>query len=107
MERMAGGAWMNTAVPVEGEQRRLVVRTQVLSSTTPDLAADQFGDAWTVRDKTALAELAAPHHEQVALRIDIAQAKTAGLTGAQPQPVAEGEDGAIRGPPLLSARVVR
>src|SRR6266536_4284756 len=107
MERLAGAARMNAAMPVEGKQRRLVARVRVLGATSPDVAGDQFGDARPVRDKTALPELTAPHDEQAALGVDVAQAQTAGLAGAQPQPVAEGEDGAIRGPSLLSARVVR
>jgi hypothetical protein len=60
-----------------------------------------------VRNKTALPELAASHHQQVAVTINIAQAQPTDLTSAQAQSVAETKDDAIRGTALSGPRIIR
>jgi multidrug resistance efflux pump len=72
-----------------------------------DLSADQLGDARPVRNKTALPELAASHHQQVAVTINIAQAQPTDLTSAQAQSVAKTKDDAIRRTALSGSRVIR
>ena len=60
-----------------------------------------------MRDEAGLAELAAAHDEEISLRVDVTEAQPAGLPGAQSQPVAEGEDGAVGRSSLPGPRVVR
>jgi hypothetical protein len=60
-----------------------------------------------VRDEAALAELAAAHDDQATVGDDVAKAQAARLAGAQSEPVAEGEDGAIGRASLPGAGVVR
>src|SRR5690349_21517565 len=96
MEYLAGGTRMNAAVAVEAEQWCCEVRLRIGGQPSLDLSADQLGDARPVRNKTALAELAASHHQQVAVTINIAQAQPADLSSPQAQSVAETKDGAIR-----------
>src|SRR5215211_431523 len=97
MEDLAGGARMNAAAAVEGEQRCGGVGFRKGGAAPLDVGADQFADAGAVRYETALAELAASHHQQVAVSMNIAQAEAADLPCAQAEPIAETEDDAIRG----------
>ena len=94
MERQADAARMHGSVPVEGEQRCVVVEPHAITSTLQSLA-DEFPDARAVRDKPALAELAAPDDEQAASAVDVTDTQRARLTDAQSKPVAEREDRAI------------
>ena len=107
MEHLTGGAGMHAPAPVEAEQRRVVVRTAPSARRRATLLGDQLADPGTVRDEPGLAELAATHYEEISLRVDITEAQPADLTGAQPQPVAEGEDGPVGRAPLPGSRVVR
>ena len=105
MECLACGAWMHAAAAIEAEQR--VVDGTARSSF--GLPGEEFSDAWSVWDETALAELAAPHHEELAVGVDVAQSQPASLTGAEPEAVAESEDGvicaaAVRGPSVVRKR---
>src|SRR5579859_4438997 len=97
MEYLAGGARMYAAVAVEAEQWCCGVRLRIGREPPLDLSADQLGDARPVRNKTALPELAASHHQQVAVTINIAQA----------QSVAKTKDDAIRRTTLSGSRVIR
>ena len=99
VEHLAGGARVHAPAPVEAEQRRVVVRARRLLATL-ELLGDQLADARPVRDEAALAELAAHHDEQLRSRVDVAEAQPAGLTGPQPEPVAEGEDRPVGRAPL-------
>jgi hypothetical protein len=93
MEDLASGARMNAAATVEGEQRCGGVGFWKGDAAPFDLGAHQFSDAGAVGHEAALAELAASHHQQVAISINIAQAEAADLSGAQTEPIAETEDG--------------
>lgn len=108
MEDLAGGTGINVngSTPIESEQRGLAVQPRTAVETPPDLFAHQFGDAGSVRDEATLPELAAAHHEQAAVRVDVTQAQPTHFTCTQSQPVAEAEDGAIRRAPMLSGRAV-
>src|SRR5215813_1488678 len=57
--------------------------------------------------EAALAELAASHHQQVAISVNIAQAEAADLSCAQTEPIAETEDGTVGGTALPGSRVIR
>ena len=94
MKRQADAARMHGSVPVEGEQRCVVVQPHAITSAL-QLLADQFADARAVRDKPTLAELAALHDEQAAGAVDVTDTQRARLTHAQSKPVAEREDRAI------------
>ena len=103
VEHLAGGARVHAAAPVEAEQRR-VGRQRTVGAAAGELLGDQLADAGAVRDEAGLAELAAPHDQQVAVGVDVTEAQPAGLTGSQPQPVAEGEDRRGRSGPRCGAR---
>jgi hypothetical protein len=107
MEYLAGGARMNAAVAVEAEQWCRGVRLRIGGEPPLDLSADQLGDARPVRNKAALAKLAASHHQQVAVTINIAQAQPTYLTSAQAQSLAKTKDDAIRRTTLSGSRVIR
>ena len=67
MEHLAGGARMHAAAPVEAEQRR-VVAERAVGAAACELLGDQLADARAVRDEAGLAELAAPHDQQIPSR---------------------------------------
>src|SRR6266851_1496562 len=75
MERLTSGARMNAAAAIEAEQRCCRVRLRMGGPAPLDLGADQFRDARAVRNETALTELAASHHQQAAVCVDIPQAE--------------------------------
>src|SRR5215207_7211128 len=87
MEYLAGGAWMHAAAPVEAEQWGVVARRAV-GPAACELLGDQLADPRTVR-------------------VDVTEAQPAGLTGPQPESVAEGEDRPVGRAPLLGSWVVR
>jgi hypothetical protein len=91
VEDRAGRARVDAVAPVEGEQRRLVAGRSLFTAAGC-LAGDEFGDARPVRDKPALAELAAMHDQQGPLLVKVTQAQPARFPGPQAQSVAEGED---------------
>jgi hypothetical protein len=107
MEYLTGGAGMKAAAAIETEQWCCGVRLRIGGEPPLDLSADQLGDARPVRNKAALPKLAASHHQQVAVTINIAQAQPTDLTSAQAQAVAETKDDAIRGTALSGSRVIR
>jgi hypothetical protein len=82
MEDLAGGARMNAASAVEGEQRCGGVSFGKGGAAPLDLGANQFSDAGAVRHEAALAELATSHHQQIAISMNITQAEAADLPGA-------------------------
>lgn len=67
---------------VEGEQWRVGFLC-TLGASAFELANEEFADAGPVRDQTALAELAAPHDQQLPVEVDIAQQQPARLPGSQ------------------------
>lgn len=105
-ERSAGGLPGDARVPVEGEQRRVVIKPPA-SGATLELLVDQRAYPWAVRDQAALAELAALDDQQLAAAINVADAQRARLTAAQSKPVAEREDRAIARPAVRGARAIR
>src|ERR1700738_3445028 len=106
MDPLAGGAWMHAPAPVEAEQRR-VVADRTIGAATGELLGDQLADARAMRDEPGFAELSAPHHQQIALCVNITQPQPTDLTGPQPQPIAEGEDRPVGRTALHGSRVVR
>jgi hypothetical protein len=71
-----------------------------------DLLGKELSEAGTAGDEPVFAELSAPYREQAPSHIDIAQAQAACLAGAQPEPVAQGEDRPVGLPPAPSPGVV-
>jgi len=98
---------MNAAAAVEAEQWCRAVRLWIGGEPPLDLSAEQRGDVRPVRNKAALPKLAAAHHQQVAVMINIAQAQPADFSSAQAQSIAETKDDAIRGTALSGSRVIR
>ena len=82
-EGLAGGASANAARTVEGKQR-LGIDDRTIAVSTLQLLLEQRGDPRSVRNETALAELAGAHHQQITLAVDVAQAQSARFTDAQP-----------------------
>src|SRR5579859_643698 len=107
MEDLAGSARMNAAAAVEGEQWCSDVGFRKGGAAPLDLGTDQLSNVGAMRHEAALAELAASHHQQVAVSLNIAQAEAAGLSCAQTEPVAETEDGTIGRTALPGSRVIR
>src|SRR5438105_7234820 len=97
MEGLTGGARMNAAAAIEGEQRRLGVRGRIGGQAPLDLGIEQLGDARAMRNEAALAKLAAPHDQQATVCINIAQTQPASLSCPETEPVAEREDDTICG----------
>ena len=94
MERQADAARMHGSVPVEGEQRCVIVKPHAVTSAL-QLLGDEFADARAVRNESTLAELAALDEEQAAGAVDVTDTQGARLTDAQSEPVAEREDRAV------------
>ena len=82
-EGLAGGASANAARTVEGKQR-LGIDDRPIAVSTLQLLLKQRGDPRSVRNETALAELAGADHQQVTLGVDVAQAQSARFPDAQP-----------------------
>jgi len=59
-----------------------------------------------MRNQAALAELAASHDQQLPVGVDVTEAEAAHLSGSQPEPVAEHEDGVVGRPAAGGSRVV-
>jgi hypothetical protein len=64
---------VDAAPAIEGEQRRLVAERPA-TATALELLLEQRSDPRPVRDEAALPELPAPHDQQTALHVDIADA---------------------------------
>ena len=105
MERLARAAGVHAAPTVEAEQR-CVGFGRALDRSRSTCRASSCADARSVRDKAVLAELAAPHDEQLPVGVDVAEAQPARLSGAQPKAVAESEDGVVGRPAADGPRVV-
>jgi hypothetical protein len=73
VERSAGAVRVDAAPAIEGEQRRLVAERPA-TATALELLLEQRSDPRPVRDEAALPELPAPHDQQTALHVDIADA---------------------------------
>ena len=54
----------------------------VRAAAALELAGQQLADAGTRRDQAALAELAAPHDDQLPTGVHVTYVQTAGLTGS-------------------------
>jgi hypothetical protein len=76
VERLAGTARVHAVLSVEAEQRVVTAAAAAL-----DLVGEEFADARPVRDKAALAELAAPHDQELSGGVDVAEVKAARLPG--------------------------
>src|SRR5260370_25909111 len=98
VEGRAGGARVDAALPVEGEQRSVRPGPAALPAA-PGMVPDQDGDPRPGRDEPALAELAAAHDEQLPAGVDVAKAQPACLAGSQSEPVTQGQDAAGRRAP--------
>ena len=105
VERSAGAVRVHAAPAIEGEQRRLVAERPGAAAAI-ELLLEQRTDRRPVRDETTLPELAAPDGQQATVLIDVAEAQTARLAGAQPEPVAEREDRPVGRCPPSGAGVV-
>ena len=77
-----------------------------MAAAALDVAGQQLADARPVRDEAALAELAAAHDDELAVGVDVADAKAARFAGSQPEAVAEGEDGVMDRSAAHASRVV-
>src|ERR1035441_258175 len=105
VKRLAGSARMHRACAVEGEQR-LIAADRPAAMPSLQLLRDERSDPRSVRHESALAELPAAHDEQVTGRVDVAEAQSARLAGAEPEPVAKREQRPIRRSALRRASVV-
>jgi hypothetical protein len=103
VQARAGG--VHAALTVEGEQRR-IGRAGASCSSTVELASQELTDARPMRNQTTLAELAAPHDQQLPVGVDVTEPEAADLSGSQSEAVAEGEDGVVGRPATSGSRVV-
>ena len=87
VESLACAARVHAALAVEAEQRSLTSATATL-----DLAGEEFADTRPVGNEPALAELAAPHDEELPVVVDVTDTEAARLPSSQPEAIAEGED---------------
>ena len=83
---------MHRRVAVEAEQRRSVRGRRRAGPAPLDLFGEELAHTGPVGNQPVLAELASVHREQAPPGIHVAKAQAARLAGAQPQPVAQGED---------------
>jgi len=77
VEYLARAARVHTVLSIETEQRVVTAAAAALN-----LVGEEFADARSVGDEPALAELAAPHDQELSSGVDVAEVKAARLPGS-------------------------